>query len=241
MTAAHPAGAHQRTGRRAVRRRSSCARDKASFVTGAALSVDGGNSIGTFEPGDRSTRRRKRTAGAMTGARARSTSAIDLDRRDRRGGAWSTASRSRWRRRDPGAGRRDPAAASRSPRWRCSACCPTAARLAGGAALLDGADLAAPRRERDAQGARQPRRDHLPGPDRLARSADDGRRPARRGATRASRRSTREARRAGARDAGGGRHRRGGAAARPVPVRALRRHVPARDDRDRARRAARAC
>ena len=87
-------------------------------------------------------------------------------------------------------------------------------------------------RGRAARGARRGDRDDLPGPALLAAPVLPRRRPARRGGARAPRRLQEGGARPGDRDAAARRHPGAALARGLLPARVLRRHAPARDDRD---------
>ena len=78
----------------------------------------------------------------------------------------------------------------------------------------------------------QPHLDDLPGADDLAQSGDPDRRPDQRGGAAASRDDGERGLEPGRRDAAAGAHSRAGAARAGISASALRRHAPARDDRD---------
>ncbi len=91
---------------------------------------------------------------------------------------------------------------------------------------------ARPERAGDAQDPRRPHVDDLPGADDLAQSGDADRRPDRGSGSPASQHEPGRDLEAGRRDAAAGPHSGAGAARAGISAPALRRHAPARDDRD---------
>ena len=106
-------------------------------------------------------------------------------------------------------------------------------RIASGTAMFKGQDLLKLKKSELRAVPRRRGRDGLPGPDDVAEPGAEGRRPARRDDQDAlSEGVGRRGHAARGRAARDRRRPESGAALRPVPARVLRRHAPARDDRD---------